>query len=341
MKTEIKAENKGELFEDFEAIEQVGIDLITSKQFDHQNHQTLVEQQFTSLSSGSTEKSRISFSKPDLNEQYRCHLCQDIFKSVALRKTHIELAHKTYKCDICKGVFESKQDCLIHIESIHSHKPTPRDLIVNYKCHICNGLYKSQFSLACHLKKVCLVDQTEKSANLRNFACNKTKKRKLKKTIDKSPSENKVGESWDGEKEYFDLPYGWTKQVVYLRNQQSMKGKVRTDIYLKSPAGPGIKRKTLRNDTQVRRFLVENPHIMCDLAVTSTSKKKHREFLLEVPGVVGDASTKESKSNQIFELDASIPNKNFEEIVIKEEWNEHEEMQGRLNVGKSGGASIN
>ena len=82
-----------------------------------------------------------------------------------------------------------------------------------------------------------------------------------------------------GEKEYFDLPYGWTKEVVTLRNQPSMKGKVRTDIYLKSPAGLGIKRKTFRNDNQVRSFLEENPNIMCDLDVTSTKKTKHRELL--------------------------------------------------------------
>ena len=67
MKTKVKSEIKGEPFEDFEAIEQVGIDLITSKQFD-QNHMTLVEQQCTSLNSDSTEKSGISFPKPDLNE---------------------------------------------------------------------------------------------------------------------------------------------------------------------------------------------------------------------------------------------------------------------------------
>ena len=82
-----------------------------------------------------------------------------------------------------------------------------------------------------------------------------------------------------GEREYFDLPYGWTKEVVTLRNQPSMKGKVRTDIYLKSPAVPGIKRKTFRNDNQVRSFLEENPNIMCDLEVTSTKKTKHRELL--------------------------------------------------------------
>ena len=32
----------------------------------------------------------------------------------------------------------------------------------------------------------------------------------------------------------------------------------------------------------------------------------------------------ESKSNEIYELDTSIPNNNFEEIVIKEEWDEFE-----------------
>ena len=82
-----------------------------------------------------------------------------------------------------------------------------------------------------------------------------------------------------GEREYFDLPYGWTKEVVTLRNQPSMKGKVRTDIYLKSPVIPGIKRKTFRNDNQVHSFLEENPNIMCDLDVTSTKKTKHRELL--------------------------------------------------------------
>ena len=60
----------------------------------------------------------------------------------------------------------------------------------------------------------------------------------------------------NGEKEYFDLPYGWTKQVVYLRNQPSMKGKVRTDIYLISP---GVKRKWIKSDTQLRKYLKENP----------------------------------------------------------------------------------
>ena len=281
MKTEVKAEIKEELLnKNFDASEQVGIDLITSNEFD-QNLKTLkslVGQQCTSLNSDSTEKSEITNQKPD--GHYRCPLCQVIFESVALRKTHIDLAHKTYKCDICKGIFESKQDCLIHIESIHSQKPTPKVLIANYKCHVCSRLYKKQLSLVCHLKKVCLIDQTEKSANLRNFrfAFNKTKKHNSNKTIRKTPSENKVGEFWDGEEEYFDLPYGWTKRVVYLRNQQSTlwTGKVRKDIYLISP---GVKGKLITSDVKLQRFLEENPSVKCDQAVTSTTKKKHRELL--------------------------------------------------------------
>ena len=40
----------------------------------------------------------------------------------------------------------------------------------------------------------------------------------------------------------------------------------------------------------------------------------------------------ESKLNEIFELDTSMPNNNFEEIVIKEEWDEHEEMDSVIDM---------
>ena len=40
----------------------------------------------------------------------------------------------------------------------------------------------------------------------------------------------------------------------------------------------------------------------------------------------------ESKLNEIFELDTSIPNNYFEEIVIKEEWDEHEEMDSVIDM---------
>ena len=80
-----------------------------------------------------------------------------------------------------------------------------------------------------------------------------------------------------GEREYFDLPFGWTKEVVYLKNQPSMRGKIRQDIYLISP---GRKGKKLQSDAKLQRFLQENPDIECDLSVTSTKATVHREFLM-------------------------------------------------------------
>ena len=78
-------------------------------------------------------------------------------------------------------------------------------------------------------------------------------------------------------KEYFDLPYGWRKEVVLIKNQPSMKGKVREDIYLISPGRNG---KKIQSDIKLHDFLEENPNIKCDLEVTSTSRKKHKEFLM-------------------------------------------------------------
>ena len=102
---------------------------------------------------------------------------------------------------------------------------------------------------------------------------------KVKKEINKDCIDNgkKIGKFGGGEKEYFDLPYGWTKEVVYLRNQPNMKGKTRQDIYLISPGSNG---KKIKSDIKLQKFLEENPNIKCDLAVTSTKKTVHTEFLM-------------------------------------------------------------
>ena len=102
----------------------------------------------------------------------------------------------------------------------------------------------------------------------------KGKKEINKDCIDKG---KKIGKFGGGEKEYFDLPYGWTKEVVYLRNQPSMNGKTRQDIYLISP---GSKGKKFKSDVKLQKFLEENPNIKCDLAVTSTKRTVHTEFLM-------------------------------------------------------------
>ena len=102
---------------------------------------------------------------------------------------------------------------------------------------------------------------------------------KKKKEIGKVQIKSKgnIGKHGPGEKEYFDLPFGWTKEVVYLKNQPSMRGKIRQDIYLISP---GRKGKKLQSDAKLQRFLQENPDIECDLSVTSTKATVHREFLM-------------------------------------------------------------
>ena len=89
--------------------------------------------------------------------------------------------------------------------------------------------------------------------------------------------ENSIGKANSMTKEYFDLPYGWRKEVVTIKHQPSMKGKVREDIYLISPGSDG---KRIKSAIKLQIFLEENPNIICDLEVTSTSKLKHREFLM-------------------------------------------------------------
>ena len=92
-----------------------------------------------------------------------------------------------------------------------------------------------------------------------------------RKKVHQHEGKMKKGHEMHTEKQYFDLPYGWTKLVVTRGNQKSK----REDIYLMSP---GIK-KQLRSDIQLMKFLKENPNIQCDLDATSTSTVKHRELL--------------------------------------------------------------
>ena len=100
------------------------------------------------------------------------------------------------------------------------------------------------------------------------------KKEIHKECIDKG---KKIKKFVGRKKKYFDLPYGWTKEVVYLKNQPCMRGKIREDIYLISP---GSKGKKIKSDSKLQMFLDENPNIKCDLAVTSTKRTVHREFLM-------------------------------------------------------------
>ena len=85
-----------------------------------------------------------------------------------------------------------------------------------------------------------------------------------------------------------------------------MKGKVRTDIYLTSPGVNGVKGKWIQSYTQLRKYLEENPNVKCDQAVTTTSRKKHREFLEEL-----------KKKNQTLEISKSSEDLSLAKIQIK------------------------
>ena len=231
----MKIEVKDELFnEDFDVSEKVGIELITSKEFD-QNHilnvsnhtqksssMSVIIEPFASTSSSTSEipKSKLPnfsiFQKAFSNHTQKCSSVSDIIEPVA------SASHST--------------------SEIPETKASKRDM--------------------------------------------------------------------NGEKEYFDLPYGWTKQVVYLRNQPSMKGKVRTDIYLTSPGSPSVKRKWIQSDIQLQKYLAENPNVKCDQSVTTTSRKKHREFLEELKkksltrGILEESKEINRKRSNLINLDS-------------------------------------
>jgi len=203
----MKIEVKDELFnEDFDVSEKVGIELITSKEFD-QNHILNVSNHTQKSSSMSVIIEPFASTSSSTSEIPKSKLPNfSIFQKA--------FSNHTQKCSSMSEIIETVASASHSTSEIPETKASKRDM--------------------------------------------------------------------NGEKEYFDLPYGWTKQVVYLRNQPSMKGKVRTDIYLTSPGSPSVKRKWIQSDIQLQKYLAENPNVKCDQSVTTTSRKKHREFLEEL-----------------------------------------------------------
>ena len=218
---------------------------------------------------------RMAF-EPRVNNHttYKCLKCNGVFKSETSLKSHMcKNFGESFHCLQCNESFHSKFQLSTHCEVFHKSILLQRE--IEGLCTMESSTQSSfpHLEVENYLEKNIILDsqiQSQGSLN-ENLQANQMTSFEKRETL--------KGRVNVGEKEYFDLPYGWTKEVVTLRNQPSMKGKVRTDIYLKSPAVPGIKRKTFRNDNQVRSFLEENPNIMCDLDVTSTKKTKHRELL--------------------------------------------------------------
>jgi hypothetical protein len=176
-------------------------------------------------------------------------------KKETLFLPHEKSSRLLFQCELCNLSFEHEQDFHVH-KWVHEFKTVTGSELLNEN-FILDSQIQSQGSLYEKLQR----NQIKIFGNHEG-----------------GMSETPKGKVDVGEKEYFDLPYGWTKEVVTRRNQPNMKGKVRKDIYLISP---GNKEKKFRTDNERHSFLGKNPNILCDLEVTSTKIKKHREFDLK------------------------------------------------------------
>ena len=194
-----------------------------------------------------------------IEENFHCQQCNESFRSNFQLSTHFEVFHKSILLQREIGEY-----CTMEASTQSS---TPHLMMDKPNTHVENYLEEN----------VVLDSQIQSQGSLNeNLQANQiTRFEKLEKEKRETPK----GRVNVEEKEYFDLPYGWTKEVVTIRNQPSMKGKVRTDIYLIHPGNKGRKIKT---DNQLHSFLEENPNILCDLEVTSTKLTKHRELDLEM-----------------------------------------------------------
>ena len=177
-----------------------------------------------------------------------------------------------------------KQDC-------STRNPLPRDTTMAQKshgkikisklywlnCRMCPFKTRKQDLMIEHMCSAHIGDDNVETNNDRDKvtaasgAVEKKSKTKNSKVKVENPSD----------RETFDLPHGWTKLVVYRRNQPSMAGKIRQDIYLIPPGSEG---KKFQSDAKLQRFLQENPDIECDRSVTSTKATVHKKFLLEKNG---------------------------------------------------------
>ena len=222
---------------------------------------------------------RMAF-EPRVNNHttYKCLKCNGVFKSETSLKSHMcKNFGESFHCLQCNESFHSKFQLSTHCEVFHKSILLQRE--IEGLCTMESSTQSSfpHLEVENYLEKNIILDsqiQSQGSLNENLQANQMTSFEKLKK----EKRETLKGRVNVGEKEYFDLPYGWTKEVVTIRNQPSMKGKVRTDIYLIHPGNKGRKIKT---DNQLHSFLEENPNILCDREVTSTKLSKHREFDLK------------------------------------------------------------
>ena len=254
---------------------------------------------------------RMAF-EPRVNNHttYKCLKCNGVFKSETSLKSHMcKNFGESFHCLQCNESFHSKFQLSTHCEVFHKSILLQRE--IEGLCTMESSTQSSfpHLEVENYLEKNIILDsqiQSQGSLNENLQANQMTSFEKLKK----EKRETLKGRVNVGEKVYFDLPYGWTKEVVTRRDQPSLKGRVRKDVYLISP---GAKGKKFRTDNELHRFLGKNPNILCDLEVTSTKMSKHRELFVK--------EIKETETMQEQHMRSICPEVRFsdqENVVISE-----------------------
>ena len=143
--------------------------------------------------------------------------------------------------------FEIKEE--FGIDFITSHE-FDKGLIWNNSTILADSISKSISYTENEVEKVVLLEENKSGHKEKENSKTVSEKEIKKRHNSGFRSGNYDFKTVKGEREYFHLPYGWVKEVVYLKNQPAKKGKVREDIYLITP---GPKRKKLRNEPDLKK----------------------------------------------------------------------------------------
>ncbi|XP_050315741.1 zinc finger protein OZF-like [Anthonomus grandis grandis] len=95
---------------------------------------------------------------------FKCHHCDESFKSKTSIKSHLKTNHDKEKlpkftCDTCSEPFFMLKDIINHCKQVHS---IPEKDIRPYKCSLCGNQYRS---------KTVLVQHQKYHKNIRDFIC--------------------------------------------------------------------------------------------------------------------------------------------------------------------------
>ena len=80
---------------------------------------------------------------------YPCEICKKVFKSIAGRKSHVEINHEgknpSHKCSFCEKCFFTNRELKKHVDTVHEKKRP-------YACDLCGMRFGQKPHLVTHLK---------------------------------------------------------------------------------------------------------------------------------------------------------------------------------------------